>query len=98
LEVPFVFDDRNTGIGEFLLGDASPDGLATTMHETWLSFARTGLPSGPGLPEWPEYDLETRPIAVFDAACSVEYDRDARRRQVWDGADILHHFPSSSLG
>ncbi len=66
------------------------------MHETWLNFARTGVPSSAGLAEWPEYDLETRPIVVFDEHTRIEYDRDARRRAAWDGADIYHHLPSTT--
>ena len=94
LDVPFVFDDTSTGIGEMLLGGASPEGLASTMHEAWLNFARTGVPSAPGLPEWPTYDFETRATAVFDAETRVELDRDSERRVAWDGADIQHRFPA----
>jgi para-nitrobenzyl esterase len=94
LEEPFIFDDTTTGIGQFFLGSGSPAGLAATMHGTWLNFARTGVPTGPGLPEWPEYDLESRRIAVFDEHTRIEQDRDAERRVAWDGADIFDHFPS----
>ncbi len=33
--------------------------LSRTMSGMWAAFARTGVPSIPGLPEWPSYD-ETR--------------------------------------
>ncbi len=93
LEIPFVFDDTKTPIGQFLLGDAAPDHLAKSMHETWINFARTGVPSSAALPEWPEFSLEERPAAVFNDEIRVEGDRDPERRAAWGGVDIRHHFP-----
>ena len=93
LEIPFVFDDTDSQLAEFLLGGEAPEKLAKAMHETWISFARTGDPSGAALTEWPQFNLENRPVAVFDEDIRVERDRDAERRAAWDGADTRHNFP-----
>ncbi len=93
LETPFVFDDTTGPIGQFLLGGAAPDHLAKTMHETWISFVRSGIPCSAAMPEWPEFNLDQRPVAVFAEDVRMENDRDAERRASWEGADLTHHFP-----
>jgi para-nitrobenzyl esterase len=35
------------------------------LQAYWTNFARTGDPNGEGLPEWPVYDVETRPYLEF---------------------------------
>ena len=94
MEIPFVFDDTNTQMGQFLLGGVSPDNLAKCMHETWITFARTGIPSSASLPEWPEFTIQERSVAVFSDEIRIETDRDAERRMAWEGVDIRHRFPT----
>jgi para-nitrobenzyl esterase len=33
--------------------------LASTMSAAWVRFAKTGNPNGPGLTEWPRYEVST---------------------------------------
>jgi len=35
------------------------------LQAYWTNFARTGDPNGEGLPEWPVYDVDTRPYLEF---------------------------------
>jgi para-nitrobenzyl esterase len=97
LECPFVFDDFGSGLGQFLVGPDGPHDLAETMHETWISFARSGRPASARLPEWPEFDLQDRRVAVFDADPRIESDRDRERREAWDGLPIGHTFPRREI-
>ena len=39
--------------------------LAATMQHAWGRFAVTGDPNGPGMPQWPRYDLATDPYLEF---------------------------------
>jgi para-nitrobenzyl esterase len=58
-ELPFVFGD--VGKGAVLPANwPLPDGpkeqaLSNTMMDYWTSFARTGVPTAPGKPDWPSY-------------------------------------------
>ena len=93
LEIPFVFDDLTSSMGQFLLGGVGPAELAKVMHGVWIAFARDGNPVTADFPEWPEYDLDRRYVAVFDAVSRVESDPGADRRRAWEGTDIGHDLP-----
>ncbi len=55
-EIPFVFDNLNKGLTP---SDGRRQALARAMSNSWIQFARTGDPHGPGLPHWPPYDPAT---------------------------------------
>jgi para-nitrobenzyl esterase len=48
--------------------------LSRKMMGAWTSFARTGTPAAPGLPEWTPYDAERKPTMIFDDNCRIESD------------------------
>jgi para-nitrobenzyl esterase len=82
LDVPFVFNNLErvpAAIGD--VKAAQP--LATTMSTAWANFAKTGQPSAPNMPSWPEYDEQRRPVMFFDRELSVVDDPDAALRKAW---------------
>ncbi|MDQ1374750.1 MAG: para-nitrobenzyl esterase [Actinomycetota bacterium] len=85
LEIPFVWNTLEHGMSQLFCGpaDDTSRALAATMHEAWATFARTGTPSAPGLPDWPAYDTERRATMIFDATCRVEDDPGAADREAW---------------
>lgn len=62
-EVPFVFDSVAAQYGKHL---AAPDeATAQAALEYWVAFAKTGDPSGPGRPHWPEYNAKQDELLNF---------------------------------
>jgi para-nitrobenzyl esterase len=83
IDIPFVFDDLQHWEG--FLGTSAPPHLAREMHGAWIRFATTGDPNGGTLPTWPLYDLDRRPVMVFDEQCATVNDPHADERRLWDG-------------
>ncbi|HEX6469572.1 MAG TPA: carboxylesterase/lipase family protein [Streptosporangiaceae bacterium] len=80
LEIGFVFDTLDARPGGGLTGSDPPRALAERMHRAWVEFATTADPG------WARYDLETRPVMVFDAGgAAVVHDPRGDERRLWDG-------------
>ncbi len=61
--------------------------LARRMHQAWVSFITAGVPTAPGLPDWPRYAPEGgRKTLLFGASGdSVQSDPRETERKLWDG-------------
>jgi para-nitrobenzyl esterase len=86
LEIGFVFDnvaysESMSGIGE------EQQRLADIMADTWIAFARTGNPNNPAIPQWPAYNLENRPVMVFDSTPELVDDARGAQRALFDDSD-----------
>jgi para-nitrobenzyl esterase len=68
-EIPYVFNTLGAGRGGgFGPAPAVTDEdrqVAQTMHAYWVNFAKTGNPNGPGLTNWPRYDVQRDVIFDF---------------------------------
>ncbi|MCP4502302.1 MAG: carboxylesterase/lipase family protein [Deltaproteobacteria bacterium] len=83
MEVAFAYD--NLDAAKMLTDDdPSAQPLATAMSDAWVSFAKTGVPSSTGLPQWPTYDEQTRQTMILDRKSRVVSDPDQERRLFWD--------------
>ena len=79
LEIGFVFDTLDAEGGDLLYGSSPPAGLAATMHQAWVEFARSGRPG------WAAYDLDTRATMTFDLDSTVTHDPRREQRLLWEG-------------
>lgn len=57
--------------------------VSKAMSSYFASFARSGVPSAEGQPDWPRYDTEKRPVMVLNSRCRVEDDPDGEERKFW---------------
>lgn len=92
LDLPFMFD--NVAKALHLTGPESDEtrAVAQAMSETWISFARTGDPNNLAIPQWRPYDLEDRPVMLFDAAPRLVCDPFASERR------FMSRFETQQMG
>lgn len=82
LEIPFVFN--NAQLSDAFTG-GGPDAvqLSAVMSETWMSFARTGNPNNPMLPNWKPYEEKNRATMIFNDLSELENDPGSAERKAW---------------
>lgn len=92
LDLPFVFD--NVAVAPDMVGPPTEEtaSLSLAMSESWIAFARTGEPSNGAVPAWDPYDLDRRPVMLFDVESAVALDphRDER--------EAMSRYPTQQAG
>jgi para-nitrobenzyl esterase len=85
LELPFVFGTLDAPGQAQFAGQGEPlQRLSKRMMDSWIAFTRTGNPSVDGENQhWPAYDLETRPMMVFDVQTGLERAPYEEERALW---------------
>ena len=86
LEIGFVFDNvaksaRMSGTGE------AQQRVADIMADTWITFARTGNPNNPQVPNWPAYNLQKRPVMVLNETPQLVNDARGAQRALIDDSE-----------
>ncbi|MFB7372014.1 carboxylesterase/lipase family protein [Streptomyces sp. NPDC056222] len=77
LELPFAFNNFDKWSQAPFLAGLTPrvrDGLAETMHTSWISFIRTGDPNHGPMPQWDRYDRESRTTMALDSVTTAVGD------------------------
>lgn len=68
-DIPFFF--HNTELSEVSQMEGITDRLETQMAGSLISFAKTGNPNHPDIPEWPQVTKKNTPTMIFDKTCRV---------------------------
>jgi len=61
-EVPFVFGLPGANNTRYAVADQE---ISAAIQQYWTNFAKTGSPSGAGLPQWPKFDSAARGYIEF---------------------------------
>ncbi len=68
-EIPYVFNNMENATEE-------QQALADEMSEAWINFARNGIPSAEGLPDWEPYTLNEGATMILDTDSYMAYHHD----------------------
>jgi len=81
MDIPFKFYNVESG-----MAGTKPDRFEASrnMSEMWATFANTGKPAAEGQPDWPAYNLNSRPTMRIDVRCEVINDRFGAEREMWE--------------
>ena len=87
-EIPFTFNSfSRPDLPAMLMHDGNDPvviDLAQKWSNTVLAFARTGVPDGGGLPEWPTYKADVRRSLVLNAKSYIaDATLDEKHRKLW---------------
>ena len=88
LDVPLAFDNiiygaQMTGTGH----DAQR--VANLISDAFIAFAKTGNPNNGDLPQWPRYNLKTRPTMIFDLKPKIVDDPRGAERKIFEKAPYI---------
>ena len=82
LDIAFVFDNVARSTSFTGPETVETQRMADLMADAWIAFARTGNPNTPALPQWPAYNIETRPTMIFDLDPKLVSDPDGEEREL----------------
>ena len=69
-EISFVFDHSQSS--------STAQKLADQISQAWVNFAKTGVPSAEGLPEWEPYDRQNGATMLLDENSTLVYGHDRK--------------------
>ena len=87
-DIPLVFrnlaaEGSITGTGE------AAQAVSTMMSDAFVSFAKTGIPASPLLPDWTPFSLPDRPTMIFDIEPRIENDPRGAERRLFERVPYL---------
>jgi para-nitrobenzyl esterase len=89
MELPFLFNHPDDI--KFMVGDGKDRyGVAEAMSAAFMTFARTGKPGAPGLPEWTAYDPTRRATMVFNVETRLVNDPHGDERRALEALRSRH--------
>jgi para-nitrobenzyl esterase len=84
MEIPFMLYNFDR-VRAFVGPGPEPKHMADQIAGSWVAFARTGKPDHAGIPHWPPFNAQTRPVMDFDLTSHVINDPLPEVRQALNG-------------
>lgn len=81
-DIPYAFQTLEGPVEELQQEDLKLSDMISTY---WINFAKSGDPNGPGLPEWPSFNLGDHKVMIFNEASEARPLPDVDRLKVFDG-------------
>jgi para-nitrobenzyl esterase len=82
-ELPFVFHNLDRS-GQLIRKMPEAQALEDQVSTTWTTFARTGNPNNPKLPNWPAYSVDTRDVMLFNTKSGSQSDPQKAARMMME--------------
>ncbi len=88
VDVPLLFGSfrEDADLQRFVGTGPESESAAAIMQEAWASFARTGCPTIPSGPAWPEFENGARRTMILDSQPHVVEHPDRSRVAFWEQA------------
>lgn len=97
LEIPFVFGNlHQPGMAVFAGDSPEAHRLSDVVQDAWLTFARHGKPSHPGLPAWVPYGGGRGPTMTLGETCELIEAPLEEERALWERASQASPAPLGS--
>lgn len=87
VQLPKEGEEARRGFGDSSLASCK---ASHNFAELWTNFARTGVPSAEGAPEWPAYNFKNRPTMRINTQCEIINDRYKTELDMWRSIGKLH--------
>lgn len=75
-EVPYAYNNLKSGDRPYEPGDQA---LADLMSSYWVNFVKRGDPNAKGMPHWPQFQIDSKRVMVFDLKPEAATMTDAER-------------------
>jgi para-nitrobenzyl esterase len=79
-ELQYIWSTNSPGT----ITDSAKKQLTINLHGAWVAFIKTGNPNISSLPQWPQYNSNTRQVMVFDKIDTV-----TGLKEVYDDKNFL---------
>ena len=79
-EISYVFDHKQN--------DQAAQKFADQISQAWVNFAKTGVPSADGMPEWETYDNEKGATMILDETSTLVYGHDRELMKLLEGYSV----------
>lgn len=79
-EISYVFDH--------IQNDQAAQKFADQISQAWVNFAKTGVPSADGMPEWETYDNEKGATMILDETSTLVYGHDRELMKLLEGYSV----------